>query len=84
MFAAAGLDTVAWSTFEFPPPQSQTAQWLDRHGESGRRMVDLLETVCGSTPGVRRLGCRLLMVAKRVPGGTAEPPPGIWPGPFSA
>jgi SAM-dependent methyltransferase len=83
MFAAAGMETVAWSTFEFPPPQSKTAQWLDHRGAFGRRLVDALELMCGRLPGVRRLGCRLLMVAERVPGGAAEPPPGIWPGPFS-
>ena len=37
MFAAAGLDTFHFSTFEFPPPQSATARWLDGQGETGRR-----------------------------------------------
>ncbi|MFL6238342.1 MAG: class I SAM-dependent methyltransferase [Actinomycetes bacterium] len=83
MFAAAGMNTVSWSTFEFPPPQSRTAQWLDRHGELGRRLVDALESLCQATPGLRRLGCRLLMVAERSGVAAPEPPPGIWPGPFS-
>jgi SAM-dependent methyltransferase len=83
MFAAAGLETVQWSTFEFPPPQSTTAVWLDKRGEVGRKVVDVIELVCSRTPAVRRLGCHLMMVAERGPGGTPEPPPGIWPGPFS-
>jgi SAM-dependent methyltransferase len=84
LFAAAGLETERWSTFEFPPPQSRTARWLDRQGEAGRRAVDVVETVATRTPGVRRLGCHLLVVARRtgdpVP---AEMPAGCWPGPFS-
>jgi ubiquinone/menaquinone biosynthesis C-methylase UbiE len=83
MFAAAGLRTVTASSFEFPPPQSQTARWLDSRGSGGRRLVDAIETVCQATPLVNRLGCHLLMVAERVEGGAASPPPGIWPGPFS-
>jgi SAM-dependent methyltransferase len=84
LFAAAGLETTAWSTFEFPPPQSATARWLDARGDLGRRVVDVVEAAATRTPGVRRLGCHLLMVARRsdtpVP---AEPAPGLWPGPFS-
>jgi SAM-dependent methyltransferase len=84
LFSAAGLDTVRWSTFEFPPPQSRTARWLDRRGATGQRVVDVVEAVATRTPVVRRLGCHLLMVAVRsgapLP---AEPPPGLWPGPFS-
>lgn len=83
VFAAAGLRTVHASTFEFPPPQSATARWLDSRGSLGRRLVDALEAVCQRTPVVRRLGCHLLMVAVRTEGGLATPPPGIWPGPFS-
>lgn len=83
MFAAAGLTTVHASTFEFPPPQSRTAAWLDRHGELGRRIVDVIEAICTSTPLVNRLGCHLMMVATRTTGGLPSPPPGIWPGPFS-
>jgi ubiquinone/menaquinone biosynthesis C-methylase UbiE len=84
MFAAAGLETVAASTFEFPPPQSATARWLDRCGPAGTWVVDRLEAICQAVPGVNRLGCHLLMVARRVPvAGSDRPPPGIWPGPFS-
>ncbi|HEU5033456.1 MAG TPA: methyltransferase domain-containing protein [Mycobacteriales bacterium] len=84
LFAAAGLETFHASTFEFPPPQSRTAQWLDHRGELGKRAVDVIEAICTRTPLVNRLGCHVLMVARRVPGGATEPPPGIWPGPFSA
>ncbi|HWB66812.1 MAG TPA: class I SAM-dependent methyltransferase [Mycobacteriales bacterium] len=83
MFAAAGLETFAASTFEFPPPQSATAAWFDRRGEFGRRLVDVLEAVCQATPVVNRLGCHVMMLARRTGGGSPEPPPGIWPGPFS-
>jgi ubiquinone/menaquinone biosynthesis C-methylase UbiE len=83
MFAAAGLETIAAASFEFPPPQSVTARWLDKRGAAGRALVDRLEAVCQVTPGVKRLGCHLLMVARRMPGGSPTPPPGIWPGPFS-
>ncbi len=84
MFAAAGLQTIAASSFEFPPPQSATARWLDRRGATGRLIVDRIEAVCQAVPGVNRLGCHLMMVARRVPGGSEVPPAGIWPGPFSA
>jgi ubiquinone/menaquinone biosynthesis C-methylase UbiE len=83
MFAAAGLETVTATSFEFPPPQSRTARWLDGRGPAGQRLVDAVEAVCQATPLVNRLGCHLLMVAKRVSGGAPSPPPGIWPGPFS-
>ena len=33
MFAAAGLRTIKAGSFEFPPPQSQTARWLDERGD---------------------------------------------------
>jgi ubiquinone/menaquinone biosynthesis C-methylase UbiE len=84
LFAAAGLDTFAWSTFEFPPPQAATTAWLERRGARGRQAVDVVEAVARRTPLVRRLGCHLFMLARRssapVP---ASPPPGVWPGPFS-
>ncbi|HVY10645.1 MAG TPA: methyltransferase domain-containing protein [Mycobacteriales bacterium] len=83
MFEAAGLTTVRASSFEFPPPQSKSARWLDRQGRRGRWFVDRLETVCTHTPLVNRLGCHLMMVATRTEGGLPEPPAGIWPGPFS-
>jgi ubiquinone/menaquinone biosynthesis C-methylase UbiE len=84
MFAAAGLRTIAASTFEFPPPQSASARWLDRRGATGRLIVDQVESICQSVPGLNRLGCHLMMIARRMPGaGSDRPPPGIWPGPFS-
>jgi SAM-dependent methyltransferase len=84
MFAAAGLETVSASTFEFPPPQSQTARWLDRHGDRARPLVDVVEAACTATPLVNRLGCHLMMVARRTDAPvSSHPPAGIWPGPFS-
>jgi hypothetical protein len=84
LFARAGLDTFAWSTFEFPPPQSKTARWLDRRGAVGRRIVDAIEAVAVRTPVVNRLGCHLMMLARKTrEPAAAEPPPGVWPGPFS-
>lgn len=84
MFAAAGMQTVHASTFEFPPPQSATAAWLDKRGQTGRTLVDGLERVCQAVPLLNRLGCHVLMVARRTHEGSAHPPPGIWPGPFSS
>jgi hypothetical protein len=85
MFAAAGMDTFRWSTFEFPPPQSRTAQYLESKGPLGRKVVDQIEWVATRTPGVRRLGCHLFMTARRTRDPVAPtPPPGIWPGPFSS
>lgn len=84
LFRSAGLETVEWSTFEFPPPQAELARWLDARGDVGKRMVDLVEAVCQSAPLVRRLGCHLFVVSQKVGGPVAaEPPPGIWNGPFS-
>jgi len=85
MFAGAGLETFQWSTFEFPPPQSVTAQLLDKRGPTGRRVVDLIEWVAQRTPGIRRLGAHLFMVARKTREPVSPtPPPGTWPGPFSA
>jgi ubiquinone/menaquinone biosynthesis C-methylase UbiE len=84
MFATAGLDTFAWSTFEFPPPQAELSRWLDARGEPGRRIVDAIEWMAQRTPIVRRLGCHLFMRARKTGGPVGPaPPPGIWPGPFS-
>jgi ubiquinone/menaquinone biosynthesis C-methylase UbiE len=84
LFAAAGLTTFWWSTFEFPPPQAASVAWLDRHGEFGKRTVDAIEAVAQRTPFVRRLGCHLFMLARkdRVPV-EPQPPAWVWPGPFS-
>jgi hypothetical protein len=82
LFAAAGLETFNWSTFEFPPPQSATDRWLEARGPRGARVVDAIEGVCTRIPYVNRLGCHLFMQARKV--GRPEtdlPPPGIWPGP---
>lgn len=84
MFAAAGLESVSTSTFEFPPPQSATARWLEAHGEAGRRAVDAIEAVCTRVPVLRRLGCHLMIVSRRTPGPIPPAPPrGLWPGPLS-
>jgi ubiquinone/menaquinone biosynthesis C-methylase UbiE len=84
MFAAAGLDTFRWFTFEFPPPQAATTAWLERRGERGRRIVDGIEAVARRIPGVRRLGCHLFVLARRTDAPVVAPPPvGVWPGPFS-
>ena len=84
LFAAAGLDTFEWSTFEFPPPQAASTAWLERKGERGRHAVDVVEAVARRTPLVRRLGCHLFMLARRTDAAVpAAPPPGVWPGPFS-
>jgi len=85
MFAAAGLDTSRWSTFEFPPPQAATAIWLEKRGAAGRAAVDVVEWIAQRTPVVRRLGCHIMMIARKEREPVAEtPPPGVWPGPFSA
>jgi SAM-dependent methyltransferase len=85
LFAAAGLDTFKWSTFEFPPPQAATSQWLDKQGAWGQRTVDAIEWVAQRTPVVRRLGCHVFMRARKMRDPVAaEPPAGVWPGPFSA
>lgn len=84
LFAAAGLETIDWSTFEFPPPQSATSAWLEARGAKGQRAVDLIERVAIRTPGLRRLGSHLLMVARKTGRPVAVlPPVGVWPGPLS-
>jgi hypothetical protein len=84
MFAAAGLETFRWSSFEFPPPQSKTGGWLQKQGDLGKQGVDAIEWVAQRTPIVRRLGCHLFMLARKTgPPIAPEPPPGVWPGPFS-
>lgn len=86
MLARAGLQTIETSTFEFPPPQSATARWLESAGPAGRRAVDCLEAVARHTPLLDRMGCHLFLVARRTrvpPPPVPGPPPGVWPGPFS-
>jgi ubiquinone/menaquinone biosynthesis C-methylase UbiE len=84
LFAAAGLDTFHFSTFEFPPPQSKLAAFLDSKGEAGRRAVDMLETVAQATPLVRLLGCHMFVLSRKQRAPIAPTPPrGVWPGPFS-
>ena len=84
LLAGAGLQTLHWSTFEFPPPQSATASWLDDRGAPGRRVVDVIEAIATRVPLVNKMGCHLFMLARK----DSEPlwpvpPPGIWPGPLS-
>jgi ubiquinone/menaquinone biosynthesis C-methylase UbiE len=85
MFGVAGLSTFHFSTFEFPPPQAATAAWMDRRGESGRRMADTIEAVASRLPLVGRLGCHMFVLARKTAApAAATPPPGVWPGPLSA
>ena len=85
LFGAAGLTTFEWSTFEFPPPQAATTAWLERRGEPGQKVVDVIEAVATRLPGVRRLGCHLFMRARKDRAPIAPAPPaGLWPGPFSS
>lgn len=82
LFAAAGLETFRWSTFEFPPPQSKTDRWLEARGPRGTQVVDVIEKVCERLPLVNRLGCHLFMEARKAGQPlAAEPPAGLWPGP---
>ena len=84
MFSAAGLDPFHFSTFEFPPPQATLAQRLDAMGETGRRIVDVIERAAQATPLVNRLGCHMLVLSRKErPPVAPVPPPGVWPGPFS-
>jgi hypothetical protein len=84
MFAAAGMSTEKWSTFEFPPPHSISARVLERMNGTGRRVVDVIEAVARSIPLVRRLGTHLFIVARKTGAPAApEAPAGVWPGPFS-
>jgi hypothetical protein len=84
MFAAAGMDTFRWSTFEFPPPHGRLSRFFEARGDAGKRVVDGIEFVAVRTPGVRRLGCHLFMTARKTrPPVAAAPPAGVWPGPFS-
>ncbi len=81
---AAGMATVKWATFEFPPPHSRTARMFERWGAAGRRCADAVEAVARIVPLVRRLGTHLFIVARKTHNAIApEPPPGVWPGPFS-
>jgi ubiquinone/menaquinone biosynthesis C-methylase UbiE len=84
LLAAAGLVVTTFSTFEFPPPESATAAFLERRGAAGRRVVDVIELVFRRIPLVNRLGCHLLLIALKEGDPVAQvPPPGLWPGPFS-
>lgn len=84
LFGAAGLDTFHWSTFEFPPPQSELARVLEASGERGRRVVDGIEWVATRVPLVKRMGCHLFMLCRRSDRPRpSTPPAGVWPGPFS-
>jgi SAM-dependent methyltransferase len=80
LFAAAGLDTFHWSSFEFPPPQSATDVWLERRGVAGKRAVDAIEQMCRLIPFVNRMGCHLFMQARKTGAPVApEPPAELWP-----
>ncbi len=84
MFEAAGMSTVDWSTFEFPPPHGLTARVLERMNGTGRRIVDVIEAIARATPLVRRLGTHLFIVSRKTSAASAQSPPaGVWPGPLS-
>jgi ubiquinone/menaquinone biosynthesis C-methylase UbiE len=84
LFRAAGMEPFHFSTFEFPPPQSELAQRLDRAGEKGRRAVDVIEATARAIPLVDRLGCHVFVLSRKTgPPIAAMPPSGVWPGPFS-
>ena len=83
MLSAAGIEVTHFSTFEFPPAESKTAQLLESRGAQGRQLVDVIEAVCRNTPLVSRLGAHLFLVAEKRAQPPATIPPGIWPGPFS-
>lgn len=84
LFAAAGLQTLRWTTFEFPPPQSATAAWLARRGKLGLRAADVIEALAQHTPLIRRLGTHLFLILRKSGDPTAPVPPrGVWPGPLS-
>jgi ubiquinone/menaquinone biosynthesis C-methylase UbiE len=83
LLATAGLVVTTFSTFEFPPPESATAQRLEARGASGQRAVDVIESICRAIPIVNRLGAHLLLVAEKRSEPPASIPPGVWAGPFS-
>lgn len=84
LFAAAGLETFHWSSFEFPPPQAALSARLDALGPRGQQVVDGIEAVCQRLPIVNKLGGHIFLHARKVGAPEAtEPPPGVWPGPFS-
>ncbi len=84
MFAAAGMDNLSWKTFEFPPPQSKTAAWLEKRGDLGIRLVDVLEAIAIRLPFVRRLGAHVFVVSRKTHDPVAATPPAdVWPGPLS-
>jgi ubiquinone/menaquinone biosynthesis C-methylase UbiE len=83
MFAAAGLDVTQFSTFEFPPAESRTAQLLESQGARGRRVVDVIEAICRATPLIDKLGAHLFLVAEKRREPPATIPAGVWQGPFS-
>lgn len=83
VLAAAGLVVTSFRTFEFPPPESETARWLEARGEVGRDVVDVIESCCRRIPLVNRLGAHLFLIAQKRAEPSDRPPAGIWPGPFS-
>jgi len=84
LLEAAGLQTLGRSTFEFPPPPSATAAWLDAREDGGIAIADRIEAVARRIPLVNRMGCHLSIVARKTgPEAASRPPAGLWPGPFS-
>jgi ubiquinone/menaquinone biosynthesis C-methylase UbiE len=82
LFEAGGMETFRWSTFEFPPPQSKTDQLLEARGDTGKKVVDIIETICRGIPMVDRLGCHLFTQSRKVrPPASAAELAALWPGP---
>lgn len=84
LLSAAGLETIRWSSFEFPPPHSRSARVLERMGAAGRRTADGIEAVAQRVPLIRRMGTHLLVIARKARDPVEPRPPlDVWPGPFS-
>jgi ubiquinone/menaquinone biosynthesis C-methylase UbiE len=84
VFASAGLDTFHFSSFEFPPAQAEISQRLDKLGDRGKAIVDVIEAVCQRVPLVNRLGAHMLVYARKTRDPVSpNPPAGLWSGPFS-
>jgi len=79
MLAAAGLETIAITSFGFPPLGSPVGEWLARRP----RAAAAVERICAATPLVRRLGDHLVLVAHKVRAPSGPSPRGVWPGPLS-
>lgn len=73
----AGFEVISASTFEFPAPQSATADRLRRltarRPRAGNRLADALDAMAGAAPWVRTMGTHHLLVLRRVNPPQARP-----------